>query len=154
MTSRNEPGSALIIGTGLIGGSIGMALRRRGWWVVGRDADPARARRAVDLGALDATGDDPDAVIIFVATPAGAVVSEARRALHSGGDADRDGIRRGVVTDVAGVKGPIVAALAGEPRFIGGHPMAGSEQEGVEGADADLFEGATWVLTPSRRHRP
>ncbi|MDQ4133973.1 MAG: prephenate dehydrogenase/arogenate dehydrogenase family protein, partial [Actinomycetota bacterium] len=54
----------------------------------------------------------------------------------------------GVVTDVGGVKAAIVADVA-DPRFVGGHPMAGSEQEGVEGADATLFEGATWVLTPT-----
>jgi prephenate dehydrogenase len=52
-----------------------------------------------------------------------------------------------VVTDVGGVKGPVVAAID-HPRFVGGHPMAGSEQEGMDGADPSLFEGATWVLTP------
>ena len=52
-----------------------------------------------------------------------------------------------VVTDVAGIKESIVAAVS-HPRFVGGHPMAGSEQEGVDGADPDLFLGATWVLTP------
>lgn len=132
------------MGTGLIGGSVGLALRRAGWWVVGRDADEARARRAVALGALDAIGADPGAALTFVATPAGAVVAEAQRALAGGG----------IVTDVAGVKGAIVAALGAEPRFIGGHPMAGSEQVGVEGADADLFEGATWVLTPGAETDP
>ena len=53
-----------------------------------------------------------------------------------------------IVTDVAGVKGPIVAELD-HPRFIAGHPMAGSEQEGPDGADPELFVGATWVLTPT-----
>lgn len=138
MTFRSEPAAAQLVGTGLIGGSIGMALRRRGWRVTGRDRDRDRAQRAKHLGALDAVGDDPDADFVFVATPAGAVVGEAGRYLA--GDA--------VVTDVAGVKGPIVGALGGHPRFVGGHPMAGSEQEGVEGADPDLFVGATWVLTP------
>jgi prephenate dehydrogenase len=64
-----------------------------------------------------------------------------------------------VVTDVGSVKAPVVAAveaLAGEAsaRFVGGHPMAGSEQEGVDGADADLFVGATWVLTPTPTTAP
>jgi prephenate dehydrogenase len=54
----------------------------------------------------------------------------------------------GLVTDVGSVKGPIVAAVD-DARFVGGHPMAGSEQEGVDGASADLFEGAVWVLTPT-----
>jgi prephenate dehydrogenase len=127
-----------IVGTGLIGGSIGLALKRRGWHVTGRDRDESRAARALALGALDMVGEDRDAEITFVATPAGAVVGEVVKALEWGG----------VVTDVAGVKGPIVTAVA-HPRFVGGHPMAGSEQEGVDGADPDLFEGATWVLTPT-----
>ncbi|MBV8984460.1 MAG: prephenate dehydrogenase/arogenate dehydrogenase family protein, partial [Acidimicrobiia bacterium] len=111
---------ALVVGTGLIGGSVGLALRAQGWHVTGRDLDEARAARAVELGALDAVGDDGDADITFVATPVGSVASEARRALEG----------RGVVTDVGGVKSPIVNAVA-DPRFVGGHPMAGSEQEGV-----------------------
>jgi prephenate dehydrogenase len=139
MTSPNSRRAAQVVGTGLIGGSIAMGLRRRGWRVTGRDADPARAERARLLGALDAVGQDPEASVAFVATPAAAVPAEARRALAG---------NAGAVTDVAGVKGPILAELSGEVRFVGGHPMAGSEQEGVEGADPDLFVGATWVLTP------
>ncbi|MHB1536365.1 MAG: prephenate dehydrogenase/arogenate dehydrogenase family protein [Acidimicrobiales bacterium] len=143
MTSPAEPSRVQVIGTGLIGGSIGLALRNRGWWVTGRDAEPGRAERARALGALDEVGDDPGAGVTFVATPAGAVVEEAEKALANGG----------VVTDVAGVKELIVAALA-HPRFVGGHPMAGSEQEGIGGADGDLFQGATWVLTPSESTEP
>ena len=130
---------AVIVGTGLIGGSIGLALRERGWHVTGRDIDAARAKRALELGALDAVGDDRRADVTFVCTPVLSVAAEARAALAAG---------PGVVTDVGSVKGPVVAAVA-DPRFVGGHPMAGSEQDGVDGADADLFEGATWVLTPA-----
>jgi prephenate dehydrogenase len=122
----------------LIGGSIGLALRAREWHVTGRDIDESRASHALELGALDDVGDDPDADITFVATPVGSIASEARAALGGGG----------VVTDVGGVKAPIVEAVA-DARFVGGHPMAGSEQDGVDGADAALFEGATWVLTPT-----
>src|SRR5207302_11191167 len=100
-------------------------------------ADPARAARALELGALEAVGDDPRAGVTFVATPVSAIVDEARRALRHGG----------VVTDVGGVKGPVVAGVD-DPRFVGGHPMAGSGQEGVDGSRGDLFQGATWVLTP------
>ncbi len=131
---------AQIVGTGLVGGSIGMGLRRCGWRVTGCDTDPARERRALELGAIDQAGSDGDALITFVAVPAGAVACTARRVLHSLPPA-------GVVTDVAGVKAPVVAAV-GDPRFVGGHPMAGSEQNGVEGSSPDMFEGATWVLTP------
>jgi prephenate dehydrogenase len=134
-----DPGRAAVVGTGLIGGSIGMRLRAVGWHVTGRDADAKRAARALELGALDAVGDDAEAAITFVATPVHAVPHEARRALGAGG---------GLVTDVGGVKASIVEAV-GDARFVGGHPMAGSEQEGVDGADPELFEGATWVLTPT-----
>jgi len=127
-----------VIGTGLIGGSIGLALRAQGWFVTGSDIDPVRAARALELEVLDAVGDDPDAEITFVATPVGAIPQAARAALARGG----------VVTDVGGVKASVVDAVS-DPCFVGGHPMAGSEQDGVDGADATLFEGATWVLTPT-----
>ena len=134
-----EPGRAVVVGTGLVGGSIGMRLRRLGWHVTGRDRDLARAARALALGALDAVGNDAEAAVTFVATPVRAVAEEARAALAAG---------RGLVTDVGSVKASIVDAVA-DARFVGGHPMAGSEQEGIEGATADLFEGASWVLTPT-----
>lgn len=135
MTSPNR---ALVVGTGLIGGSIGLALRARGWHVTGRDRDERRAQQAVALGALDAVGPDPDAELVFVATPVSAVAAEAHGAIAAGA----------VVTDVGSVKAPIVQAVP-DAMFVGGHPMAGSEQEGIEGADPSLFEGATWVLTPT-----
>jgi prephenate dehydrogenase len=134
------PPRAAVLGTGLIGGSIGLALRAQGWHVVGDDRDPARARLALDLGALDEVGLVPDVDITFVATPVGSVIDVAREALET---------TTGLVTDVGSVKQAITDAVSGE-RFVGGHPMAGSEQEGVEGARADLFEGAVWVLTPVR----
>lgn len=135
MTSRNR---AVVVGTGLIGGSIGLALRAGGWHVTGRDRDMTRAARALELGALDAVGEDAAATVTFVATPVSAIAGEAKAALAGGG----------LVTDVGSVKAPIVHAVD-SPRFVGGHPMAGSEQEGVDGADPELFVGATWVLTPT-----
>ena len=149
MTSPSEArpsaplGRAALIGTGLIGGSIGMALRARGWHVTGRDFDTARAERALALGALDEIGSDPEAEVTFVATPVSSVAAIARQVVTP----------TGIVTDVGSVKGPIVEAV-NHPRFVGGHPMAGSEQEGVDGADATLFEGATWVLTPTATTDP
>jgi prephenate dehydrogenase len=134
-----EPGRAVVVGTGLVGGSIGMRLRQLGWHVTGRDVDDDRAKRAHELGALDAVGDDPAAAVTFIATPVRTIADEARQALAAG---------PGLVTDVGSVKASIVEAVS-DPRFVGGHPMAGSEQEGIEGATADLFEGATWVLTPT-----
>lgn len=145
--SGNAPplaaGRAMIVGTGLIGGSVGMALQELGWHVSGVDLAPGVAARAVSLGALSVEGEDPDAELVVVATPvhaAGAIITEYL---------DRPGRRPdAIVTDVGSVKGPLVAAVD-HPSFVGGHPMAGSEQVGVEGASADLFVGATWVLTPT-----
>lgn len=139
----DAPRRAAVIGTGLIGGSVGMALRERGWHVTGSDRDEARAARALELGAVDAVGEDPAAEVTFVAVPVGAVAEVAARALAAGG----------VVTDVGSVKAPVVAAVD-HPRFVGGHPMAGSEELGVDGARADLFDGATWVLTPGASSDP
>jgi prephenate dehydrogenase len=130
---------AEIVGTGLVGGSIGLALRAQGWHVTGSDRDPSRSARAAELGALDAVGEDPDARITFVATPVGSVPHLVKEALARTG---------GFVTDVGSVKTPMLP-LMDDHRYVGGHPMAGSELEGVDGARADLFEGATWVLTPT-----
>ncbi len=126
-------------GLGLIGGSIALALRERGWHVTGDDLDPATIGRAQSLWAIDAVGLDADADITFIATPVLAVVDQVKRALTE---------TSGLVTDVGSVKGSIAAAID-DPRFLGGHPMAGSELEGLDGADASLFEGAVWVLTPT-----
>jgi len=138
MALVSGPQRASIIGTGLLGGSIGLALRQRGWTVTGTDLDPSAEARALELGAIDAIGIDPDATITFVAAPVRAIADEVRRALAA---------TRGVVTDVGSVKASVVADVD-DDRFVGGHPMAGSEQLGVDGASPDLFEGAVWVLTP------
>jgi prephenate dehydrogenase len=142
-SERESGGRATIVGTGLIGASIGIALRRRGWWVSGVDSAPGLAERAVALGALDAEGFDDDADVVFVAIPVRASEAVLRDIL---GRPDRR--PDAIVTDVGSVKGPIVASVD-HPSFVGGHPMAGSEQVGMDGADGDLFVGATWVLTPT-----
>ena len=135
----DEARRANVIGLGLIGGSVALALTSRGWTVGGDDADPGRVEAAVRMGAITAGGLDPGAAITFVATPASAVPDLVKQALAA---------TRGVVTDVASVKGPVTAAVTDE-RFCGGHPMAGSELDGLDGADATMFEGAVWVLTPT-----
>ena len=89
------PQRATVIGTGLIGGSIGLALRAAGWNVTGVDVDTDAAERALALGAIDAVGIDPLATITFVAAPVRAIAAEVRRALAS---------TTGVVTDVGSVK--------------------------------------------------
>ncbi|HET9059795.1 MAG TPA: hypothetical protein VFN61_07725, partial [Acidimicrobiales bacterium] len=94
---------AQIVGTGLIGGSIGMSLRQLGWWVTGEDADKARAARAMEVGAVDAVGRDIAAEITVVAVPAGAVAAVATEVLRRQDESPGPPVLR-VVTDVAGVK--------------------------------------------------
>jgi prephenate dehydrogenase len=132
------PRRASVIGAGLVGGSIGLALRAQGWHVSGTDLDPDAEQRAVELGVIDAVGVDPEAAVTFVAAPVRAIANAALRALAE---------TTGAVTDVGSVKASVVADVD-HHRFVGGHPMAGSEQLGVEGATATLFQGAAWVLTP------
>jgi prephenate dehydrogenase len=127
------------MGTGLIGGSVGLALREAGWTVTGSDPDRATVERALELGAIDTVGTDPDAEITFVAVPVGRIAAVAAEALAA---------TRGAVTDVGSTKAAISRSLT-HPRFVGGHPMAGSEQDGIDGARADLFQGSMWVLTPT-----
>lgn len=132
------PRRAAVIGLGLIGGSIALALRDRGWLVSGSDREAAQVDRAINESVIAESGLDPEAEIVFVATPVGEIPDSVKKALAESG---------AVVTDVGGVKAPVVDAV-NDPRFVGGHPMAGSEQVGLDGATADLFEGAVWVLTP------
>lgn len=132
-------GRANVLGLGLIGGSVALALKRLGWTVSGSDSLPGRQDDAVARGVIDAPGLDPTADLTVVATPVGVLTEGVREALRS---------TRGVVTDVGSVKSPVAVAVA-DPRFVPGHPMAGSELDGLDGADAALFEGATWVLTPT-----
>jgi prephenate dehydrogenase len=150
-----RPTSVALVGTGLIGGSIGLALRRAGVKVCGVDRDEARAAAALDAGAVDQLAPDlagavAGADLTVVAVPVGHVADVVVAALDAGAR---------LVTDVGSVKAPVVAAVealrpAAAPRYVGGHPMAGSEQEGLAGANPDLFVGATWVLTPTGRTDP
>ena len=129
---------ANVIGLGLIGGSIALGLRAQGWHVSGDDNDDRIVDAARALGAIDDGGVDPDAEITFVAVPVLAIADQVKRALSE---------TSGVVTDVGSVKSPVCRAID-DRRFVGGHPMAGSELDGLDGAQADLFGGAVWVLTP------
>jgi prephenate dehydrogenase len=142
-----------IIGVGLIGGSIGLAARQRGLakHVVGVGRSAERLKTALQAGAIDdaatslqegVTGAD----MVVVCTPVGLIVPTIKLCLQWLPE-------QCVVTDVGSVKGGIVQQatdLLGE-RFVGGHPMAGSEQTGVQNARTDLFEGTTWALTPTEK---
>ena len=139
-----------VLGVGLIGGSIGLAARERidGAEVVGFGRKPERLDRAVELGALDrATTDLAEALAgaeaCFACGPVGVLPDLVERALAAAPEAC-------VVTDVGSTKRRIVELIT-DQRFVGGHPIAGAETAGVENARADLFQGATWYLTPSER---
>ncbi len=136
-----------VLGVGLIGGSVGLAARRRlQGEVAGFDPDPATLDRALAGGVLDRAAGTPaeaceGAEVVFCAAPVAGLAELAATALEAcGPDA--------VVTDVGSTKRDIVAALGADERFIGGHPLAGAETSGVENAREDLFEGARWYLTP------
>ena len=137
-----------VLGVGLIGGSIGLAARRRaGATVTGYDRDGEVRSRALELGAVDSAADGiaeavSDADVVFVATPLSAIALTVQEALEHAGPGC-------VVSDVGSTKRPLAAAGADE-RFIGGHPLAGAETAGVEHAREDLFDRATWYLTPAR----
>jgi prephenate dehydrogenase len=136
-----------VLGVGLIGGSIGLAARRRAdAQVCGYDPDERVRAKALELGAIDRAASSvaeavADADVVFVATPVGALGETVGEALAAAG-ADC------VVSDVGSTKRVLVAAGA-DARFIGGHPLAGAETAGVEHAREDLFEDAVWYLTPA-----
>ena len=141
-----------VLGVGLIGGSIGLAARRRlGAEVTGFDPEPENLDRALELGALDRASESipraaADAEVVFCASPVGALPALVASALRATDDA--------VVSDVGSTKLALVEGLPADvdaSRFIGGHPLAGAETSGVENARAELLEGARWYLTPRER---
>jgi prephenate dehydrogenase len=139
---------AAVLGVGLIGGSIGLAARQRlGCEVVGWGPRRATLERAVELGAVDRPADSvgeacAGADVVFCASPVSVLPELIVAALEASGPDT-------VVTDAGSTKRQLVAALGGDERFIGGHPLAGAETAGVQNARADLFEGARWYLTPT-----
>jgi prephenate dehydrogenase len=136
-----------VLGVGLIGGSVALAARERlGASVTGYDDSPEALERALQRGALNCARSSvadavADAEAVFVAVPVGGLSELIGQALAA---APQDC----VVTDVGSTKRTVVAAHD-DPRFVGGHPLAGAENAGVEHARADLFEAAAWYLTPS-----
>ena len=140
-------GTVVLAGVGLLGGSIGLGLHQRflARRVIGLDPDPVALEAARGLGVIDSARLEPgpwlaEADLVVLATPVRSLERLARElAPHLREDA--------IVTDVGSVKAPLVRALT-DLRFVGGHPMAGSERDGVLNADAALLENAVWVLTP------
>ena len=133
-----------VVGTGLIGASVALAARRAGRGEIrGYDPDPEALRAAVERGAVVPARSLEDAVaraeLVVVAAPVAQLSSAVAAALDAS---------TGTVTDVGSTKLGVVRAAGAVERFIGGHPVCGSEARGAEHARAELFEGATWFLTP------
>lgn len=141
---RSEPPATLIVGAGLVGASVGCALTRAGERVHLRDAVPSHAMVAASRGAGSVAIVDPVEVdLVVVAVPPAALAEVIAAAL--------DEFPTAVVTDVGSVKARVARALRKHPqrhRYVGSHPMAGSQLSGPITADPDLFVDRTWVVTP------
>jgi prephenate dehydrogenase len=142
-----------IIGTGLIGGSLGLALKKGGFRgkIVGCDSASVLARakraRAIDLGVADPVEASQGSDVVVLATPVGAIIELIERLAPRLSSPT-------LLTDVGSTKGEIVGRAGrafgkdAARGFLAGHPMAGKENSGIGFADADLFRGAVWFVTP------
>ena len=147
-------GSVAIIGMGLIGGSIGLALRARhlAERVIGVGRNLERLQLAVERGAADEITTDyraglSSAQIVVICSTVGNILETLPDLIsHLRPNA--------VITDVGSTKAEIVRRAGGYPYFVGGHPMAGSERGGIEAATPTLFERATWAITPHDKNAP
>ena len=148
--STPQPPRVVVIGVGLIGASIGSALTKQGWPVHLRDAKHSHARVAETLGAGSVAAPESSAVdLVVVAVPPRALANVVRTAL--------DTYPNATVTDVGSVKAEVLDTLWGHRdlhRYVGSHPMAGTQHSGPTAARVDLFADRTWVITPHRRSDP
>lgn len=136
-----------VIGTGLIGSSIGIRAKELGWSVIGFDLNPSAAEEALACGAIDeiATREQigERAGVIVIAAHINGTIAELERLRFSRPRNAR------LVIDISSVKGPIVAAARGVNNFVATHPMAGRERSGPGAATRDVFEGKTWLYVPT-----
>jgi prephenate dehydrogenase len=142
-----------IVGTGLIGGSLGLALKKGGFRgkIVGCDSKAvlARAKRAhaIDVGFADPVEASAGSDVVVLATPVGSIIELIERLAPRISPST-------LLTDVGSTKGEIVSRAGkafgkdAAQRFLAGHPMAGKENSGIAFADAELFRGAVWFVTP------
>jgi prephenate dehydrogenase len=134
-----------IVGTGLIGASVGLAARAAGADVAGWDPDAEALAGAAERGAVEAAGSVENALagaeLAVVAAPLSQLPAVVETVLAATGEGC-------TVTDVGSTKAAVCAAAGGSERFVGGHPIAGAEARGPGQARAEIFRGATWFLTP------
>jgi len=158
---RKSKGAAkvAIIGTGLIGASLGLALHKTTGldWIVGWDRQRANARQAKVRGAIDEIAPSLEnaiaaAKIIFLAVPQNAILAVLRRTIEEASPG-------ALIMDTAGLKRPVMDAAARllasrrDISFVGGHPLAGSEKSGPANATSDLFSGKAFFLCVSKHRR-
>lgn len=144
-------GDTVVIGTGLIGASVGLALSAAGYRVHLQDRMLSHARVAAGLGAGSLDAPDPAAVaLVVVAVPPSAITEVVLASLQT--------YPAATVTDVGSVKAGVLDTLwqhdTDLSRYVGSHPMAGSQHSGPMTAHAELFDARTWVVTPHRRSHP
>jgi arogenate dehydrogenase (NADP+) len=136
-----------IVGLGLIGGSLGLDLSRQGFEVFGVSRRQTTCDMAKSMGVVKDASLDFQILegveIVFVCTPIGAIASTTKTLIPYLKSSDT------IITDVGSVKQPLVEELTPlYPNFIGGHPMAGTAEQGIEAALSNLFQNAPYVLTP------
>ena len=147
-----EETGVAIVGVGLIGGSIGAALKARGFTgpILGFGRNPERLEQAKHQGLIDRTATSPEQLsevvsLVVVCTPVDRIAQDVRSlATHA-----EDGT---VFTDGGSVKQQLCEALCDVPNYLGAHPMAGSEKTGFENADKNLFQDRVCILTPEAQH--
>jgi prephenate dehydrogenase len=136
-----------IVGTGMMGASVGLAAAARGWEVTGWDVDPAASEGARRAGAIDRVAEHDEVYarsdVVVIAAHTAATIEEVR------GLRSRALPRAQLVIDIASVKAAVAAAGASVSCFVATHPMAGSERRGPGAARADLFDGRTWCYVPT-----
>lgn len=136
-----------IIGTGMIGGSIGIRARELGWRVIGYDANPEAAQEARVRGAIDEIVRreemDERADVVVIAAHISGTLAEIERLRFTQPRKAR------LIIDISSVKAPIVEAAQGVRNFVATHPMAGRERSGPSAAARDVFEGKTWLYIPT-----
>lgn len=135
-----------ILGLGLIGGSLGFDLRSQGYEVLGVSRRKSTCHKAIEIGSVDQASVDlgllADVNIVFICTPIGLIVPQAQQLVAYLPQTT-------IITDVGSVKTPIVNGIA--PlwnNFVGGHPMAGNTDTGIEAAQRNLFVNRPYVITP------